>query len=242
MRALFFSFSLLLFLFLSWGCHRAAPRQGPIFDVASLVGRRMAEIDKILGAPAANDENTPIPNAGEARKTWRRDGCQLSIDYLVRNNRVTNFSLAPDDASRAWSEEEKAARLADFNLREGDARYALEWLEDANKPLRFSGLRVTPAAIKYQVVLRVSGANGLVSVRYSPLQAGDEGGIMTLPPWEVAFSAQTGTVVTIEAGPFQEPGKMPTIGGKTTVQIIVDGKVMAEKSSEGGVASCALEL
>lgn len=76
MRPLFFSFSLLLLLFLSWGCRRETPREGAVFDVASLVGKRVAELDKILEPPAANNANTSA-NAGEARKTWRRDSFLL---------------------------------------------------------------------------------------------------------------------------------------------------------------------
>ena len=79
MRPLFFSFSFLLLLFLSWGCRRETPRQGPVFDVPSLVGKRPAELDKILGPPAANNANNAntSANAGEARKTWRRDSFLL---------------------------------------------------------------------------------------------------------------------------------------------------------------------
>lgn len=246
MRHKILSFTILLlftmFGFALCGCRRDAPREGPVFDVPSLGAKRIGQVEKILGAPAADDATLQMPNGAEAHKTWRRDGFRLSVHYGLRNNRVTNFLIAPDDASQSWSEKEKAARLNDFNLREGDARYSLEWIEDANKPLRFSALRVTLAPIQYKIVLRVSGTAGLVAIRYAPLQAADAGGdIMTVPPWETSFSAQTGTVLSLEAGPLQGPG-VPFSDGRTTVQVIVDGRVMAQKSSEGGIASCSWEL
>lgn len=242
MRHLPLAYLLFVSLLAASGCRRDAPREGPVFDVPSLLGKRIALVEKSLGAPNADDATLQKPNGVEAHKTWRRDGFRLAVYYGLRNNRVTGFSIAPDDASQSWGEEEKIARLLDFNLREGDARYSLDWLEDANKPLRFSGLRVTPAPISYKVVLRVEGAAGLVGVRYTPLQPADAGGdLMTVPPWETSFTAQTGTVLSLQAGPLQMPGKASSTA-KTTVQIVVDGLVMAQKSSAGGVASCSWEL
>jgi hypothetical protein len=57
---------------------------------------------------------------------------------LKRNGRATRWTLAPEDATKALKEEEKENFLKVGKVKEGDARYSLDWIEDQNQVLRFA--------------------------------------------------------------------------------------------------------
>ena len=139
-------------LFALIGCGPKKP-SGPLFNVPSLIGQKMPEVEKQLGAA------TETQDAGDgARKVWRKEGHTLTAEYLKRNGRITAWSLTPEGSGNAIKEEAKADFLKLAQLQESDARYSLDWMEDSEQALRFSGVRVTPAPVTHQVTLRVTGS------------------------------------------------------------------------------------
>jgi hypothetical protein len=176
---------------------------------------------------------------------WRRQGHALTAEYLKRNGRITTFTLAPEDATQSFKEEEKAEFLKTGTLREGDTRYNLDWIEDNDKVFNFSGVRVTPAPVTYQVTLRVSGSQSLVGVQYAVKNNGANDAsetFLTMPVWDLNISAVTGASITVSASPVNTPQMRTTDNTKVTAQIIVNGKVAQEKTSQGGAVECTLEL
>jgi hypothetical protein len=221
------------------GCGQKQP-EGPSFDVPSLVNKKIGEVETQLGAAETTDAGSD-----SARKMWRRQGHTLTAEYLKRNGRITTFTLAPEDATQSFKEEEKAEFLKTGTLREGDARYSLDWIEDNDKVFNFSGVRVTPAPVTYQVTLRVTGSQNLVTVNYAVSGSSTNNPaeqFLTMPVWETTLSAVTGTVIKITAAPVNTPQMRTTDNTKVTAQILVNGKVAQEKTSQGGAAEISLEL
>ena len=70
------------------GCGPKTP-SGPLFDVPSLVHKKIGEVEKVLGAAA----DAPGATSDSAQKMWRKDGYCLAIEYLKRNGRITNLTL-----------------------------------------------------------------------------------------------------------------------------------------------------
>jgi hypothetical protein len=221
------------------GCGPKQP-SGPLFDVPSLIGKKMPEVEKQLGAA------TETQDAGDsARKVWRKEGHTLTAEYLKRNERITSWTLTPEGEGQAVKEEEKPDFLKLATLNESDTRYSLDWVEDSDQALRFSGVRVTPAPITHKVTLRVTGSQGLVGVQYSVSGTSAEipsETFLTMPPWDMQLSATTGATIKILARPYESPQMPSNTTPKVGVEILVDGKVVQQKSSEGGAAEVSLEL
>jgi hypothetical protein len=221
------------------GCGPKQPT-GPVFDVPSLIGKKMPEVEKQLGAAAETQDS-----GDSARKTWRKEGHVLTAEYLKRNGRVTSWMLAPEDAKQAVKEEEKSNFLKLAKLQENDARYSFDWVEDPEQALRFSGVRVTPAPVTYKITLRVAGSQSLVGVQYSVSGNSAENPsetFLTMPPWDMQLSAATGATIKILARPYESPQMPSTTLSKVSVEILVNDKVVQQDSSEGGAAECSLEL
>jgi hypothetical protein len=95
-----------------------------------------------------------------------------------------------ENSAESFKEEEKATFLQTGTLREGDARYSIDWVEDSDKVFNFSGVRVTPAPVTYQVTLRVSGSQSLVAVNYAVSGNGANNPaeqFLTMPVWDSSF-------------------------------------------------------
>jgi hypothetical protein len=221
------------------GCNPKQP-SGPLFNVPSLIGQKMPAVEKQLGAATETQDS-----GDSARKTWRKEGHVLTAEYLKRNGRITSWTLAPEDSGNTIKEEAKADFLKLAQLQESDARYSIDWVEDSEQVLRFSGVRVTPSPVTHKVTLRVTGSQSLVGVQYTVTGNNGENPtetFLTMPPWDLQLSATTGATIKILARPFQA-GRTPSpIIPKTSVQIVVDGQVAQEKTSEGGAVEIAVEL
>ncbi|HEX8551383.1 MAG TPA: hypothetical protein VF681_07480 [Abditibacteriaceae bacterium] len=228
-----------LFALLLSGCGRKAPA-GPIFDISALVGSKFEGVVKVLGEA----ETAAVESAGAETKRaqFKKNDAVLAVEYLQRNGRVVSFTLSPNASVK---DEEKAQLLKLGNLKESDPRYRIEYVEDANQVFRFAGVRVIPAPVRHEVVLRIVGT-GMVAARYTAPN-GENGTVpgetfYTIPPWDIKFTAETGTVVGIEAGPATAlRNGVPTGKSEAEVQILVDGKIVQQKKSIG-VAEVEAEL
>lgn len=237
---------LLMSLALIAGCRRAP--SGPAFNVPSLIGHKIGDIRPLLRAsatPVAASNSAPASTQAGS-ETFASGDYVLEVDYLPRNGRITTMRFSPADAAKPIREADKPAMLQAGTLREDDARYALEWIEDPQQSERFAGVRIVPAPKTHTVLLRVAGGASLLSVSYHAPQSVSPGTspgqpFMTIAPWEATFSAPTGTVVGIEAGPSAGAGRSAALG-VPSVQIVVDGKVAMQSAPSLGVASCSLEL
>lgn len=229
---------LVLWASLSLGCAARQPA-GPAFDIGALIGKKMPEVEKVLGNGQADATN---PGA----TVFNKNEYTLRVEYLQPKGRILAYTVSFTDPNQSIKEDDKARLLEAAGLREDDTRYSIQTIEDPQKALSISGVRVTPNPVQHKVELRVKGAS-MVNVRYtspSPPAVGDPASgetFMTLPPWSTQFTAATGAVVGIEAGPLQMStgtGDVPS----TTVQVIVDGKVEGEFTSTDGTAHCQVEL
>jgi hypothetical protein len=234
--------------FLSVGCRSGKPA-GPAFDVPSLVGRKIGTVENILAIPAA--ERAPLPTGDKSGETGtstvRKGEYVLALEYLKRSGRVTALTLSYADPTHSIKEDNKGQLLKVGNLSEDAKRYTIEYLEDPQKALYITGLRITPASITHTVTLRVLGGASMTSVMYqAPVTISNEippgQPFMTIPPWDAQLTASTGAEISIEAGPAGNLQVAPSGSVKTTVIIEVDGKIAKQFTSSGGVAHCSVEL
>jgi hypothetical protein len=235
------------------GCR---PQQAaePVFDVPALVGKKVREVAGIVGTPTSTGSATAGSETGTA--VFRKDQYVLSVDYLNRNGRVTAFTLAYADPTQSVKEADKEQLLQVGKLDEKNQRYTLDYIEDSQKVFSFTGVKVVPAPVTYNVTLRVTGPPAATTVIYkAPSNSSPSAGgasttdakpgenFMTIPPWDIQFTATTGTIVGLEAGLTEPPTSSANgTAEKVTVQILLDGKVAKEFSSALGVAHCELEL
>jgi hypothetical protein len=182
------------------------------------MGRRLPDVQKSLGASAGN--------------SWSRDGFALQIESSPRG-RITRFTVR---AAQPLREGDKNEFLQRLKLEENNANYALEWLENESDVRRFDGVQVVPAPKNYTVILKLSGSTKMVWVRFAPAPPGGDNSL-TIPPWDTQISAQSGQLVSLEAGFAQRNDT-----GKLTLQIEVNGKIEAEKTVSAGSAHIETEL
>jgi hypothetical protein len=159
----------------------------------------------------------------------------LQVEASPRG-RITRFVVHPKQPLR---EGDKKEFLQQLKLQENDARYSLEWLENESNVQQFDGVQVTPAPKTYSITLRITGSNNMTWVKFSPAPTDAPGGgeSLTMPPWDAQLSAQSGAVVSLEAG-FSQASET----GKLTLQIEANGKVEAEKTISAGSAKIETEL
>lgn len=213
--------SLLFVNFMVVGC-RKAPSAPPTFDVPSLIGKRFEDAQKKLGAPSQNG-------------AWTRDDIMLQIQASQRG-RITGINIHPKEPLR---EGEKKEFLRQLTLTEGDSRYSLEWLENSDDVQKSDGVQVIPTSKSYTVTLRLTGSTNMVWVKYSPASADapGRGESLTIPPWEAQITAQSGTIIALEAG-------FPRLSdtGELTLQIEANGKVEAKQTISAGSTKIETEL
>jgi hypothetical protein len=213
------------------GC---SPRPAvPLWNLPSVIGQPVDVAQKSLGNPQSESAATP----GTMQSLWKRDDTTLSATWKSSNKRVLSYELISRDDDHALREGETAPLLVPGQLKENDPRYRIEWIEAANKPLFYTGVKVIPAPKNHAVTIRVSAGEALVQVAYQVSSAGGKSDdILTVAPWESTFTLPDDATVSLTAKLFKASG--PT---SVKVEIIADGKVVASNSSSG-VVSCNYEL
>ena len=221
----------------SWvlaGCHSRS--SGPLWDVPALVGQPIDRVEQTIGSP---------PSAAGAvaalqQSTWKRGDSTLSATWKPANKRVTSWTLMSRDDAHAVSEEERNVLLLPGQLKENDPRYSLDWIEAAERPLFYTGVRVVPAPRNHLVVLRLSGSPSLVQVSYtiSGAQAKTDT-TLTIAPWEETFTLPDDSQIALSAIFLQATG-----AGKNDmkIEIVADGKTVASAAKTGGAIRCGADL
>lgn len=216
------------------GC-RSRPT-GPVWDVPALVGQPIDAVKQKLGAP--QEETAPDPSQGQS--IWRHDETTLTAKWRTGNKRVTEWTLVSRDESHAVREEDHAALLVPGQLKENDSRYSLDWIEAPERPLFYTGVRVTPALKNHPVIIRLSGSPALVQLTYAITGAQPQGEtILTIAPWEQTFDLPDDTQVALRATLVKPIGaSQPNM----KLEIISDGRVAATAASSGSSIHCESEL
>ena len=211
------------------GCNRASAP--PPFDVPALIGQPIESVTKVLGAPAQSDANS---------KTWTRQGVTLSATFKPNNGRVTALTLTSREAKDAVRDGEQDKLLGPGTLKSSDPRYSVDWIEAPDRPLYYNGVRVVPAPKTYAVELRVSGSQfTMLQLSYSiggPQPQAQT--VLTPAPWNLKADVPDDAQISLQTRLVKAyaPGLAPT-----TVEILVDGHVVASKTASV-VAFCQAEL
>ena len=235
MKSLHAKFALLVLLCCALSGCQSRP-VGPVWNVPALVGQPIDAVRQKLGAPQG--EEAPDPSSGQS--TWKRGDTTLSAKWNTGNKRVREWTLVSREEDRAVSEENHAALLSPGQLSENDPRYSLDWVEAPNRPLFYLGVRVVPVLKNHEVVLRLTGAPALVQLSYAITGTGAKSEeILVIAPYEQPFTLPDDSRVSVTATLAK------TIAGNgpnMKIEIVSDGKVLAQAASSGATIHCEAEV
>lgn len=216
------------------GCH--SQPSGPIWNVPAVVGRPIDAVKKQL----VGGQDGAASDATLKQSTWMRQGTTLSATWRPTNRRVTEWTLIARDEAHAVREEERDQLLKIGQLQDNNPAYSLDWIEANDRPLFYTGVRVTPALKNHAVTLRLSGSSALVQVSYSvtgTVPKNEE--TITVPPWQEDLTLPDDSQITLTAVLYK------TLDGAASsmkVDILSDGKVVGTASTTGGSVRCRAEL
>lgn len=108
-----------------------------IFDVPSLLGKNVDQVKTILGNPASDAEPTKQQlsmGVNEWDKEFQKDGESLLITYNPKTRQVIDFFISGVNKNDV---------LTIGNLKDGDSRYALEFVKSLKNPAEITGVKVT---------------------------------------------------------------------------------------------------
>jgi hypothetical protein len=215
------------------GCNRRP--SGPVWNVDAFVGQNIDVLAKQLG-PAQKQSTI---DEKRAQRIWHKDDHTLQVTYKTLSKRVTDFTLISREATDAVQEGNKAALLEPGQLKEGDPRYTLEYIEAPERALFYTGVKVLPVPRNHTVTLRVTGSDAMLEVRYvapGTSGAGDE--LLTLPPWEKTVSVPDDGQVFLSSRIYKN------LGGAfhMKTEILADDKVLAQAASTGQPIQCQWEF
>ncbi|MBW3637645.1 MAG: hypothetical protein KY445_14465 [Armatimonadetes bacterium] len=233
-----------LLWFVLLGCGGVVPILGgcasrsatPLWNVPSLIGQPMEVARKTLGKPQSESPVAP----GTMQSQWKRDDVTLRATWKRSNGRVLAYEVISRDDSRALREGETVPLLVPGQLKENDPRYSTQWIEAADRPLFYTGVKIVPAPKNHAVVIRVSGTEALLQVAYQvSVPVGKSDNFLTIAPWEASFTLPDDATVSLAADLYKPLGKTAF---QMKVEIIADGKVVASDASTGRTVRCNYEF
>lgn len=221
-----FAFVLLLCCGLC-GCRAPA---APPFNVPALIGQPIIALTQTLGAPTGQ-------SAGQ--NVWTRDGATLTAQFKP-NGRVTVLTLISRQNDNAVSDGQQNRLLEPGRIPPNASGYSLDWIEAPDRPLFYTGVKITPAPRSYKVELRLSGSSAMVQARYAltgPQPQSET--FLTIAPWNLTATLPDDASIQLSARLFKNltPGTL-----EMKVEIVVDGHVVASQNSQGTPVACAYEL
>lgn len=119
-----------------------------VFDVPALVGMNIDQVRQVLGTPQDGSMTEPTAQqlalgmGSEWNNSFEKDGHTLLVTYNAQTRVIADFFVDSNDPSGATSD--KAGLLAAGNLREGDSRYSIEFVQARGAPSQFTGVIAKP--------------------------------------------------------------------------------------------------
>ncbi len=113
------------------------------FDIPSLVGKNIDEIESVIGKAERTFEPTELQEENgpiSSEKTFVKDGDDLMISYDKQTRIVVDFFISTDDASGASSD--KAHLLEIGNLTQNAPTYSVEFVPAIKDPSVYTGVIV----------------------------------------------------------------------------------------------------
>lgn len=110
-----------------------------IFDVPSLLGKKIGQIEHLLGKPAGSD--SPNTSDNELERTYCRQGQTLVITYNVSTREVVGLFLPasePTDTAKTYSQ-----LLAVRNLKPNNDHYTVDSLTNSEPKRHLIGIAVS---------------------------------------------------------------------------------------------------
>ena len=108
-----------------------------VFDIPSLVGKSIDEVEKALGAP----KNSSVPNKEqvalgikEGSEGFEKDGFRVLVTYDIKTKEVLDFFLDGED---------KGKLLAQGNLQEKSDAYVIDPVENLTDKSKITGVIIT---------------------------------------------------------------------------------------------------
>lgn len=121
------------------------PVTSPAFDVPSLVGKNLNQVQAVLGTPVS----APTPPAAyegvDWDRAWEKDGQRLAVSYDLKTLRIIDFFIEADDPSGATKDTNRLLTIG--NLKTDNPRYEVEFvpvLKSYNDPGSYTGVKITP--------------------------------------------------------------------------------------------------
>lgn len=207
-----------------------------MWNVSELVGKPIDAVKGQIGAP----QSETTLGGGDEQSSWKRDGATLTATWRTTNKRIKEWTLVSREDDRAVREEEHAPLLRAGQLQENDPRYSVDWIESPQRPLFYTGVRITPALKNHAVLLRLSGAAALMQISYTTTGAGAKSdNFLTIAPWEEALTLPDDTQITLTTALSKT-----LVAGQSSfkIEIVVDSKVVDSATSAGQPVQCQTEL
>jgi hypothetical protein len=114
-----------------------------VFDVPSLLGKNIDEVQDVLGSPTLYFE--PKENQlinGEWDMTFKKDNFDLFVTYDYNTKIVKDFFVSANDEIYENRDKDQMMRIT--NTRKRDDRYSVSFIPAMQDASRFTGILITP--------------------------------------------------------------------------------------------------
>ena len=132
----------LLVACLTAGCGGSSPPEPSTYDVPSLVGKDIGGVKAVLGPPEDDTEKIWPNGDDENNKEWNKNKKMLLVTFRKNTRKITDFFVGCDSSSGACGDKQHLLQIG--NLKEGDARYRIEFVPAMGHPGEFTGVKAVP--------------------------------------------------------------------------------------------------
>ena len=114
-----------------------------VFDVPSLVGKSLSELETTLGTPTQYSTPRPTNVDGSKvemwEKTWSKNGYSLMVEYKLDTNEVVDLFLGADSDAVFESFKDKNNILKAGGMSENGDLYSVEFVKALKDPNAYTG-------------------------------------------------------------------------------------------------------
>jgi hypothetical protein len=114
----------------------------PAFDVPSMVGMNIDQVKALLGPPKDDKEQVWWNGSDENDKSWERNNKELLVTFHSRTRQIVDFFISCDSSSGACDEKQHMLDIG--NVREGDTRYRVEFVQAGGMVGKYTGVKIVP--------------------------------------------------------------------------------------------------